>query len=99
MVAMGSHAASSHGGGVSALEPARSTVFGSRSCSSFADWMRIPVTHVTPTEGLTMKPEGLMGSGRRESKFRYLVVLPSIALATPSEPGPFDDDAMIGSPG
>src|SRR5438876_67283 len=61
--------------------------------------MRMPVTRVTPTEGVTTKPEGLIGSGRRESKFRYLVVLPSIALATPSELGLLADDAMIASPG
>jgi hypothetical protein len=59
----------------------------------------MPVTRVAPTFGETTKPEGLMGSGLRLSKFRYLVGLPSIALATPSEPGLFEDEAMRGSPG
>ena len=34
-----------------------------------------------------------------ESRFKYFASVLSMALATPSEPGLLDDEAMIGSPG
>ena len=43
-----------------------------------------------------MKPAGALVP---ESKFKYFVGLPSIALATPSDPGLLADEAIIGSPG
>ena len=85
---------------VASFDPSNVTVLGSRSGPSLADSIVIPVTRVTPMEGETTNPEGLIGSVVfRESKLRYLVGLPSMTLATPSEPGLLDDDAMIGSPG
>src|SRR6267143_1751294 len=73
------------------------TVLGSRSAASFADWMVMPMTRVTPTEGETTNPEGL--ASLAESRFKYFACVLSMALATPSEPGLLDDEAMIGSPG
>ena len=81
------------------MEPSSTTTLGSRSGASLADWMVMPVTVVAPTRGLTAKPEGLTGAGVRLSKLRYLVGLPSMTLATPSDPGLFDDEAKTGSPG
>ena len=57
----------------------------------------MPVTTVRPMEGETSKPEGLPPV--RVSKFRYFVGLPSMALATASEPGLLAEEATIGSPG
>src|SRR5438045_579374 len=70
---------------------------GSRSGASFADSIAIPVTQVTPTPGVTTKPAGLASLAK--SRFRYLAGVPSIALATPSEPGLFAEEAMIASLG
>ncbi len=69
---------------------------GSRSGESLADSMAIPVIQVTPTEGETMNPVIPFVPA---SKFRYFAVVPSMALATPSEPGLFAEEAMMGSPG
>jgi len=43
-----------------------------------------------------MNPDGLL---LLQSRFNYFVGLPSMALATPSDPGLFADDAINGSPG
>src|SRR3954464_4757593 len=72
-------------------------VFGSRSGASLADVILMPVTRVTPTEGVTMKPAG--AASLAKSRFRYFAVVPSTALATPSEPGLLDEEAIMGSPG
>src|SRR5205809_8101133 len=70
--------------------------------ASLADCIEMPVTSVRPTEGLTANPDGenpLTAPSRPLSKFRYFVVLLSMALATPSEPGLLGDEAKMGSPG
>jgi hypothetical protein len=46
--------------------------------------MEIPVIVVEPIPGVTTKPEGLL---LLPSKFKYFVGCPSIAFATPSDPG------------
>src|SRR5947208_3408656 len=74
------------------------TVLGSRSGASLADFMVMPVTRLGPIEGDTAKPDGGL-LGFRVSKFRYFASVLSMALATPSEPGLLDEEAMIGSPG
>src|SRR5207247_3606303 len=74
------------------------TVLGSRSGASLADFMVMPMTRVTPTDGETTNPEGGL-LGFRVSKFKYFASVLSMALATPSEPGLLDEEAMIGSPG
>src|SRR5256885_7447642 len=81
----------------SSFDPSRMTVFGSRSGASLADSMVMPVTRVIPTDGVTTNPEGL--ASLAESRFKYFASVLSMALATPSEPGLLDDEAMIGSPG
>src|SRR6478672_8480954 len=81
---------------VGSLDPSKVTFLGSRSGPSLADCMDNPLTMVTPIEGLTTKPAGALVP---ESKFKYLVGFPSMALATPSEPGLFAEEAMTGSPG
>ena len=57
----------------------------------------IPLITVWPTDGVTTKPVTL--ALLAPSKLRYLFFVPSIALATPSDPGLLDEEAMTGSPG
>src|SRR6266496_1802291 len=71
--------------------------FGSRSVASLADSMLMPWIRVAPAEGVTMKPAGFASLAK--SRFRYLAGVPSIALATPSDPGLFAEDAIIPSLG
>src|SRR5438045_9425869 len=73
------------------------TVLGSRSGASLADVIVMPVTRVLPMEGETTNPEGL--ASLAESRFKYFAWVLSIALATPSEPGLLDEEAITGSPG
>src|SRR5438045_6996146 len=73
------------------------TVLGSRSGASLADVIVMPVTRVLPMEGETTNPEGLASLAK--SRFKYFACVLSIALATPSEPGLLDEEAMTGSPG
>src|SRR5438067_2422147 len=80
---------------VSSFEPSRIIVFGSRSGASFADSIARPVTATAPMDGVTTKPEGLALFA--ESKFRYFAWVLSMALATPSDPGLFEEEGMIGS--
>src|SRR4029434_2314831 len=77
------------------------TVLGSRTGASLADCIVMPVTRLRPIEGLTTNPDGMFGGvlSVAVSKFKYFACVLSIALATPSEPGLFDDEAMTGSPG
>jgi hypothetical protein len=51
---------------------------------------------VLPKDGETINPEAPPFA---PSKLRYFVGFPSIAFATPSDPGLFEDEAMSGSPG
>jgi len=60
--------------------------------------MVIPDTTVRPTDGETMKPDGLMGSGPRLSKFKYLLVDRQSRGHTFGD-GLFTEEAMSGSPG
>ena len=60
--------------------------------------MARPTITVAPTDGVTAKPDGLKLAAA-ESKFRYLAVVPSIALATPSEAGLLAEEAKIWSLG
>src|SRR5688572_10566659 len=83
---------------VSSLEPSKRTRFGSRSAASLAERTLMPMTVEAPMEGVTTNPEGGL-FGFRVSKLRYLVCWLSIALATPSEPGLFEDEGRIVSPG
>src|SRR5439155_14372619 len=64
-----------------------------RSGASFAEVRVRPLTMVSPTPGVTVKPVLLI------SKLRYLFCVLSIALATPSEPGLLFEVGTIGSPG
>jgi hypothetical protein len=54
------------------------------------------VTSVLPKAGETINPEGFPFA---PSKLRYFVGFPSIAFATPSDPGLFAEEAITGSPG
>ena len=78
------------------FEPSNLTNLTSRSGASFAVCIERPVTRVLPIEGVTIKPDGWLFF---PSKFKYFVGFPSIALATPSDPGLFADEAITGSPG
>src|SRR5207237_10130598 len=82
---------------VSSFDPSSMTVFGSRSGASLADSMIIPVTRVLPIDGVTTNPEDL--ASLAESRFKYFASVLSMALATPSEPGLLDDEAITGSQG
>src|SRR5207302_10186054 len=79
------------------FEPSKMTVLGSRSGASLADVMVMPMTTVAPIEGVTTNPEGL--ASLAESRFKYFAWVLSMALATPSEPGLLDEEAMTESPG
>src|SRR5215471_5035939 len=81
----------------SSLVPSTVMALGSRSVASLADCIPIPVMTEAPTEGVTIKPASL--ASLAESKFKYLAWVPSMALATPSDPGLFDEEAITGSPG
>src|SRR5687768_9041279 len=83
--------------GLSSLDPSRITTFGSRLGASLADCMARPFTTVAPMEGVTTKPAGVALLAR--SRLRYFAVVPSMALATPSDPGLFEELAIMGSPG
>src|SRR5688500_12345950 len=76
---------------------------GSRRGSSFAVCSEIPDTRVNPTPGVTTNPDGenvpMVFPSRPPSKFRYFVVLLSMAFATPSEGGLFAELAKSTSPG
>src|SRR6266545_4042267 len=73
------------------------TVLGSLSGGSLADVIVIPMTRVNPTDGETTNPAGMASLAK--SRFRYFAWVLSIALATPSEPGLLDEEAITGSPG
>src|SRR6266478_3838677 len=79
------------------FEPSSMTVLGSRSGASLADVMVKPVTRLLPIDGVTTNPEGM--ASLAESRFKYFAWVLSMALATPSEPGLLDEEAMTGSPG
>src|SRR5690349_12664730 len=81
----------------SSLEPSSVISLASRSGASLAVCIAIPQTQVTPKEGDTTNPAVLASLAM--SKFRYFEVVPSMALATPSEGGLLADEAVIGSPG
>jgi hypothetical protein len=78
------------------LDPSSVTTLTSRSGASFAVCIERPVTSVLPKDGETINPDGLL---LLPSKLRYFVGFPSIAFATPSDPGLFAEEAMTGSPG
>ena len=76
--------------------PSIKSTFTSLSGASFAVCMDTPVIVVAPIPGVTTKPEGALFA---PSKFKYFVGCPSIALATPSEPGLLAELANTASPG